>query len=244
MKLPARTVFNYILFALLFTSVCTVLGHAAVEYTVPDIAQTSTESPSAVFLIDPGHGGEDGGASVGNILEKDLNLTVSRNLADICTIFGQSVQLTRSSDKLLYDAYGDLDNYSGKKKTYDLRNRLRMAEESGAALFIGIHMNKFPQEKYRGLQVYYSPNAAGSENAANLIQTYTRKYLMPENERETKKATDAIYILDRIRMPAVLVECGFLSNPEECSNLCDPAYQVKLASAIFAGCTEWINAAQ
>ncbi|MBQ8332614.1 MAG: N-acetylmuramoyl-L-alanine amidase [Clostridia bacterium] len=241
MKLPARTAVNYVLFAFLFTSACMILGHAAVEYTVPEIAQASTESPSPVLLIDPGHGGEDGGASVGNILEKDLNLTVSRNLADICTIFGQNVQLTRNSDILLYDAYDDLEDYAGKKKTYDLRNRLRMAEESGASLFVGIHMNKFPQEKYKGLQVYYTPNAAGSENAARLIQTYARKYLMPENEREIKEATQAIYILDRIQMPAVLVECGFLSNPAECANLCDPAYQVKLAASVFAASMEWVS---
>lgn len=241
MKLPTRTIANYVLFAFLFTSACMILGHAAVEFAAPEIAQTSTDSPAPVFLIDPGHGGEDGGASSGDILEKALNLTVSRNLADICTIFGQNVRLTRTSDTLLYDAYSDLSDYTGKKKTYDLRNRLRMAEESGAELFIGIHMNKFPQEKYKGLQVYYTPNVSQSQSAAQLIQTYSRNYIMPWNEREVKRANQAIYILNRIQMPAVLVECGFLSNPEECANLTDQAYQVKLASTVFAGAMEWLT---
>jgi len=172
-------------------------------------------------------------------LEKDLNLTVARNLADICAIFGQNVSLTRNSDTLLYDAFDDLEDYSGKKKTYDLKNRLRMAEESGASLFVGIHMNKFPQESSKGLQVYYTKNADGSENAARMIQNYAKTHLIPWNEREIKGATSAIYLLHRIRMPAVLVECGFLSNPADCASLTDPAYQRQLASVIFSACTEW-----
>ncbi len=242
MKLTARTAANYILFAFLFTSVCMLFGRTAVKYAGENAAQVSVQSETPVYLIDPGHGGEDGGAASGDILEKDLNLTVARNLADICTVFGQNISLTRNSDTLLYDAFGDLEDYSGKKKTYDLRNRLRMAEESGAALFIGIHMNKFPMESSRGLQVYYTKNADRSENAARIIQNYAKTHLMPWNEREVKAATSAIYLLHRIQMPAVLVECGFLSNPGECANLTDRGYQIKLASAIFCAAGEWTTA--
>ena len=243
MKLSTRTMTNYILFAFLFSSVCMIFGRTALKFASEDAAQVSVQSESPVLLIDPGHGGEDGGASSGEILEKDLNLTVSRNLADICTIFGQKAELTRNSDTLLYDAFDDMEDYGGKKKTYDLRNRLRMAEESGSSLFIGIHMNKFPQESSRGLQVYYTPNADRSENAARMIQNYAKTHLMPWNQREIKSATSAIYILHRIQMPAVLVECGFLSNPEDCANLTNREYQVKLASAIFAASSEWLASA-
>lgn len=242
MKLTARTVTNYILFAFLFTSVCMIFGRAAVKFATDDVTQVSVQSEAPVFLIDPGHGGEDGGAEASGVLEKDLNLTVARNLADICTILGHNVSLTRNSDTMLYDAYQDLEDYTGKKKTYDLRNRLRMGEESGAALFIGIHMNKFPREQYKGLQVYYSKNTAESESAARLIQNYTKTHIMPWNDREIKPSTSAIYILHRIQVPAVLVECGFLSNPGERQLLTEQAYQVKLASSIFAASAEWLTA--
>ena len=243
MKLTAKITAGYLICALLFISVCMIFGTAAVSYVTDPAAAVSVRSDTPVFIIDPGHGGEDGGAASGNILEKDLNLTVARNLADICTIFGQTVKLTRNTDTLLHDAFDDLEDYSGKKKTYDLKNRLRMAEESGAGLFIGIHMNKFPQESSKGLQVYYTPNADNSENAARMIQNYTKTHLTPWNSRETKKATSSIYLLHRIQIPAVLVECGFLSNPEECRNLCDPAYQAKLAAVIFSAASEWIGSA-
>lgn len=242
MKLSAHTVSSYILFALLFTSVCMIFGRTAVRLAVHDAAQTAVQSEIPVFLIDPGHGGEDGGAECSGILEKDLNLTAARNLADICTILGYNTSLTRTDDRMLYDVYGDFDNYTGKKKTYDLKNRLRMGEESGAALFISIHMNKFPQTNSKGLQVYYSVNTPSSENAAEMIQNYTKKHLIPWNERQIKPADSAIYLLHRIRIPAVLVECGFLSNPQDLENLTAPMYQVKLASCIFAASAEWLAA--
>ena len=100
-------------------------------------------------------------------------------------------------------------------------------------------MNKFPQEQYSGLQVYYSPNHEESQKIASFIQSYTRTYLQPENEREIKKATSAIYLLHRIQSPAVLVECGFLSNPEEAEKLTTPDYQCQLACMVFAAVTEW-----
>ena len=242
MKLSARTISSYLLFAFLFTSVCMIFGRTAVRYAAGESAPVSVQSESPVFLIDPGHGGEDGGAESDGVLEKDLNLTVARNLADICTILGHSVSLTRNTDTMLYDAFDDLEDYSGKKKTYDLKNRLRMGEESGAALFISIHMNKFPQQSSRGLQVYYSKNTPQSENAARLIQNYAKNYLMPWNAREIKPATSAIYLLHRIQIPAVLVECGFLSNGEDRQNLTDPVYQVKLAASVFAASAEWLAA--
>jgi len=242
MKFTARTVSGYILFSFLFTIVCMMFGRFAVEYATDAVTQVSVQSEPSVFLIDPGHGGEDGGAEVSGILEKDLNLTVSRNLADICTILGHSVNMTRSDDRMLYDAYQELEDYSGKKKTYDLKNRLRMGEESAAALLISIHMNKFPQEESRGLQVYYSDNTPSSESAARMIQNYAKKHLMPWNRREIKAATSSIYLLHRIKIPAVLVECGFLSNPQECRLLTEQDYQVKMAALIFAASAEWLTA--
>ncbi len=243
MKYTPRTVINYVIFTFLFS--CTAILIAGTALSRQD---TASETKSAIadaesqvqVIIDAGHGGEDGGASHGELIEKDLNLEVALCLSDIYALFGYNSSLTRADDRLLYDHFNDLEDYTGRKKTYDLRNRLRIAEESGASLFIGIHMNKFSIEKYNGLQTYYSPNTEGSNKVATLIQSYARKYLMPENDRSIKSATDAIYILNRIKIPAVLVECGFLSNPYERELLSTKEYRRKLAAVIFASSAEYL----
>lgn len=244
MKISPKIIMQYLLFAVLFAGASFVVGQAAIEYAEVSVgersAQAAAETSTPAVIIDPGHGGEDGGASVGEILEKDLNLAISENLCDIYAIFGYDVRTTRTEDTLLYDYFDDLEDYKGKKKTYDLRNRLRIAEESGAALFLGIHMNKFPQEKYKGLQVYYSPNEDSSREAAEMIQNYAKKFLNPDNTREIKQATQAIYILKRIKMPAVLVECGFLSNPEELALLTTAEYRRQVSASIFASTAEYL----
>ena len=207
---------------------------------------TSAEDAAApsrpIIVIDAGHGGEDGGASgEDGTKEKDLNLLVAQSLADILTAAGYDVRMTRTDDRLLYDLYGDLTDYTGHKKTYDLRNRLRFTEEAGADLLLSIHMNKFPQPQYSGLQVYYSPTAPESRTVAEVIRSYTKLYLQPENERETKAATSSIYLLHRIQRPAVMVECGFLSNVEELSRLKDDTYRRQLALVIACAAAESLS---
>ncbi len=207
---------------------------------------TSAEDAAApsrpIIVIDAGHGGEDGGASgEDGTKEKDLNLLVAQSLADILTAAGYDVRMTRTDDRLLYDLYGDLTDYTGHKKTYDLRNRLRFTEEAGADLLLSIHMNKFPQPQYSGLQVYYSPTAPESRTVAEVIRNYTKLYLQPENERETKAATSSIYLLHRIQRPAVMVECGFLSNEEELSRLKDDTYRRQLALVIACAAAESLS---
>lgn len=243
MKTTPRIVANYIIFAFLFAGAALIIGKTALLTNfVPktDSTPTIAEAESVQIVIDPGHGGEDGGANIADVLEKDLNLNVAKNLDAICAIFGYSAKMTRTEDTLLYDHYGDLSDYTGKKKTYDLRNRLRIAEEAGAEMFVGIHMNKFPQSKYRGLQVYYSNNTPDGEKIARMVQSYAKTYIAPDNQREIKSAGDSIYILKRITCPAILVECGFLSNPEECTALQSPEYRVQLAETIFASCAEYL----
>lgn len=240
MKQTQRIVLNYIIFTFLFMGASLIIGKTAYDSLTTETAGITEASPQEyVFVIDAGHGGEDGGAEVGGVLEKDLNLAISENIADICTLFGTNVKLTRSDDRLLYDYYGSIDSYVGKKKTYDLRNRLRIGEEAAPVLFVSVHMNKFTQPQYKGLQVYFSPNTPESEEAAEIIQSYAKKYLSPENERETKRATNAIYILKRITIPAVLVECGFMSCPDELAMLQTNEYREKTAAVIFSSCLEY-----
>ena len=199
----------------------------------------SAISNTVTYVIDAGHGGEDAGAiAYDGTLEKDLNLEIATLLCGLLELNGNNVKMTRDSDTLLYDYYNDLEDYTGQKKVYDLKNRLRIAEEYENSIYVGIHMNKFSVAKYKGLQVYYCPNNENSFDIASKIRDNTRLYLQKDNKREIKRADSSIYILNKANMPAVLVECGFLSNDEELTNLKDNDYRAKLAITIFSSILE------
>lgn len=192
------------------------------------------------FVIDAGHGGEDAGAvAPDGTLEKDLNLDIARALKVIFELNGNQVVLTREEDTLLYDRFGDLTDYTGQKKIYDLKNRLKIAEEKENSIYVGIHMNKFAQEKYRGLQVYYSSASNQSYQVAQSIQSTVKANLQPENERPLKRADSSIYILHRAKIPAVLIECGFLSNEGELELLKSQDYKSALALNLFAALVKY-----
>ena len=194
-----------------------------------------TPSQGTVLVIDAGHGGEDAGAiAEDSTLEKDLNLKISTLIKVLCDINGTKAVMTREDDRLLYDHYGDLKDYTGHKKEYDLKNRVRIAKELDECVFLSIHMNKFSSSKYSGTQIYYSKNNPSSELLARAIQNMTRAHLQPNNNRKIKPSGSSIYVLNSIDCPAVLVECGFLSNEAELERLKDDGYQAKLALTIFA----------
>lgn len=181
-----------------------------------------------IIILDPGHGGEDPGAiGVDGVLEKDLNLSTALRIRDLLIFQGYQVVMTRSDDRLLYDP--DLPT---SHKVQDLTTRLDYGKLYPSATFVSIHMNKFPDADCSGLQVYYSGNHAVSPVLAeNIQQSYTETF--PNAKvRAAKKATSAIFILHRIEIPAVLVECGFLSNPTENELLQTADYQKKLAALI------------
>ncbi len=215
------------------------LGRAA-EAPDPNTAGTAADPasapPIACIVIDAGHGGEDGGASsAAGVLEKDLNLSVAFALRDLFEAAGIPVIMTRTEDKLLYDRNVD---FHGRKKILDLAARRLAAERvaavsEGNSLFISIHMNAFPQTQYSGMQVWYGVGDPRSAEIARAIQSGAVAF-MPDNKRRIKAAGSNIYLLDRIRTPAVLVECGFLSNPEEAARLAREDYRHTLAAAIFA----------
>ena len=194
----------------------------------------------SVVVIDAGHGGEDGGASsAAGLLEKDVNLSVSFALRDLFEAAGIPVVMTRTEDTLLYDRNVD---FRGRKKALDLAARRIVAEKTaeaaaedgGASLFISIHMNAFPAPQYSGMQVWYGTGSTASAEVADAIQSASLS-LMPNNHRKIKAAGSSIYLLDRIKTPAVLVECGFLSNPDEAELLSKEDYQRAVAAVIFAG---------
>lgn len=199
-----------------------------------DGADTTDRFPWSCVVIDAGHGGEDGGAqSATGLYEKDVNLAVATYLRDYLEAAGIPTVMTRTEDKLLYDPTSD---YKGRKKVLDLAARLEIATSVPDSLFISIHMNAFPQTQYSGLQVWYSPAHPASEQVAGRIQAEALR-LDPGNHRRIKAAGSGIFLLDRLDTPAVLVECGFLSNPDEAARLGDAAYRRRLAFVIFTALT-------
>ena len=241
MKTGSRLSFALFLFS--FTAACVAFALISLSFckwSASDAATNIQDTPSLpVIIIDAGHGGEDGGAvSKNGTLEKDLNLSISKKLCDIFKAAGYEVVMTRETDTMLYDKNAD---YKGRKKELDLGKRVEIANSYENAIFISIHMNSFPDAKYSGLQVYYSKNHPGSAEVAENIQSTVRDALQKENGRQIKPAGQNIFVLDRIRIPAVLIECGFLSNAHECQKLSEEEYQKKLSLAIFLSVSKYID---
>lgn len=235
---------SFALFSIVFSVMVVFIGGLGTVYKNSGAIETNVSSNGDTcekikIMIDPGHGGEDGGASSSDgYLEKEANLAVSKKLEKLFVLFGYDIYMTREDDRQIYDMYNELEDYTGKKKVYDLKNRLRYTKETECDYFISIHMNKFSEEKYSGLQVYYSPENDGSMKFAEAIQRYSKMYLDKNNDRKIKKAGSNIYVMKKITIPAVLVECGFLSNTEEAKLLQTEDYQKKIAATIF---TSFIN---
>lgn len=195
-----------------------------------------TTSEPQTIIIDAGHGGEDGGAvGANNVLEKDLNLAISLLLSDLFTSAGYNVIMTRTDDRLLYT-----ENVKGTLKSQDLKNRFAISQQNPDSIFVSIHMNMFPQSYYSGLQVYYSPNHDASEVLAETVQSYVKQYLQPENNRQIKKSGTQIFLMKKITTPAILIECGFLSNYEEAELLADSKYRHMLACIIYCAVDNYI----
>jgi len=198
---------------------------------------TNDKIKDITVIIDPGHGGEDGGAvGLCGTLEKDINLEISLILHDLFTLVDIDAVMTRNTDNMLYT-----DVQSGRKKFYDLKNRVDFVDKYSNPVFLSIHQNKFPIEKYKGLQVYYSKNDPSGKELAECIQYNTKKLLQNDNNRMIKEAGRNIFVLDKLECPAILIECGFLSNTQEEKNLNNYEYQKKIAYIIFTSVIEYLS---
>ena len=197
----------------------------------------SAENKS-VIVIDAGHGGEDSGAiGVDGSLEKDLNLAIALLIGEELTARGYTVIYTRTEDKMLYLPE---ENIKGMRKISDLKNRCKVTEEYEDSTLISVHMNSYGASKYSGLQVYYSDNDAKSEVLARKIQGAVRENLQPQNKREVKNGS-SLYLLENAKGTAVIIECGFLTNPEECEKLSQKEYQKQLSFSIVCGIIEYMK---
>lgn len=193
-------------------------------------------------IIDPGHGGLDGGAvGVGGVVEKGINLSISLKLKKFFEASGYRVIMTREDDRSIYSSGSDTVR---EKKTTDIHNRFHFMEQYPKAIFISVHQNKFEQSQYSGTQVFYSANNDESKLLAGFIQSRVKSMIQNSNDRVIKPAGDNLYLLYHAKSPAVMVECGFLSNPDEASLLQNPDYQNKIAYAIYCGALDYFSGAQ
>ncbi len=227
---------RYISMALIiFGMIFAIWGSGRIYRSVQVMA---TPLGNKVILIDPGHGGIDAGASDNGAVEKELNLEIAIALKDYIEANGGVCYMTRVEDTNTADP----NRKNGlSQKMSDLKMRKKNIEDFKADVFVSIHMNKFSQSQYKGLQVFYDDNIEESKLLGESIQGSVKEILRDGNTRQAKATGDKIYVLKGNEIPSVLVECGFLSNSEEAENLKKPDYQKKIAWGIFRGIAKYFN---
>ena len=229
---------EFAIFCIISALISLILIIPMINFSFPLPSNSVVANSNITIVLDAGHGGEDGGAQGNGLIEKDLNLDITLRVATLLRKQGVNVVLTRETDVLLYDKNSD---YEGKKKYQDVRKRLEIANSCENPVLVSIHMNYFSQTKYSGLQVWYSKNDSRSKILANLIQSNVKSTLQENNTRAIKEATSSIFLLHNATFPAVLIECGFLSNPDEARALGDANYRQDLANTIFHSIMTYIS---
>lgn len=194
-----------------------------------------------VIIIDAGHGKPDEGAQSNNgTTEAETNLKIAFKLQNLLEQSGATVILTRSDENAIYDLSAETIK---QKKVSDIRNRVKIGNNSSADIFVSIHLNKIPEQQYSGWQCFFQTNNEKSQELAKSIQTNLNEAIQKENNRVAMKL-DKVYIMKQVQIPTAIVECGFLSNLEEEQQLLQDAYQDKLAWGIYNGIMEYFHQQQ
>ncbi len=223
--------------AWLIVTVLALSGCGAAESAVK--ANTNTELENGIkslrIAIDPGHGGIDRGASgtKTGVHEDVLNLAISQLLAKKFMLAGADVLLTRTTADVVYDEKGDT------LKRRDMNHRSKVIQEQDPHVMVSIHMNMYPNSKYKGAQTFYDKGSEEGRKLAQSIQQALRDGLPGDNKRDIKVGD--YFVLKITEQPSALVECGFLSNAEEEKNLSNPDYQQKVADCIFKGICSYLG---
>ncbi len=216
---------------ILFLALLCIVSFLIAKLFHPKAQDVAAEDAKCI-VIDAGHGAPDGGAEgKSGVLEKDLNLQIATRLSEKLAESGEHVLMTRADDRGLYE------NESAsirEKKREDMKKRVALSKAEGNLCLVSIHMNHFSDAKYSGPQVFYYTGSEEGRRLAESIRTAFLEEIGPHCTREVKPTSD-LYLLRESEIPAVIVECGFLSNAEEEALLCDAAYQEKIAHAICRG---------
>lgn len=209
---------------------------AAGSRAVTVIAESRPVERLHCVVIDAGHGGEDGGAvSCTGVPESGINLQIALRLDDLMHLLGYETVMVRTTDISVYTEGETLN----QKKVSDLKARVKLVNETENAVLVSIHQNTYSESRYYGAQVF-SASTDGSEELAKQLQAAFVSTVNPGSSRQAKKAT-GLYLFEHITRPGVLVECGFLTNPEEEAKLRTPDYQKDLCCVIAATLAQYLN---
>lgn len=205
---------------------CLLLAHFGSKAVTVMVENAPIEDRACV-VIDAGHGGIDGGAtSCTGVLESQLNLEIALRLEDLLHFLGHDTRMVRTTDTSIYTEGSTI----AAQKVSDLKERVKLVNETENALLVSIHQNTFQDDRYSGAQVFYASDTE-SQTLAKEMQSALIQYLNPGSKRQCKPS-DGIYLMQHIEKPGILIECGFLTNPEEEAKLRGKEYQQKLCCVI------------
>lgn len=222
---------------LLCCSAAALSKRAAIE--VAHLATNGRCLFNTVVILDAGHGGEDGGAiGADGTLEKDINLKTEKTLACLFHLFGVRFKETRNEDRSVGDQ--SLPTLRERKKS-DILTRYQLVNDTESSLLLSIHQNQFQESIYSGTQVFYAGHIPSSRQLAEQIQSAVSTLIQPANHREIKASDSHIFLLYRAKKPSVMIECGFLSNPDELALLKTQRYQLSLSFAVCCGLLNFLN---
>lgn len=230
---------NIIFITFTFCMCICVIGYAAFKMSDTSPVAYSVHQDDLTLILDAGHGGLDGGCSTSDgKVEKNINLNIAISVRDLSKLFGYNVETTRDIDKSIHDK-----GITGirNQKVSDMENRLKLFNKYTNSICVSIHQNTFSDPKFNGAQMFYSDKNESSEQLATIMQQQFVTNLQPYNQRETKLCGKELYLCYYCTNPAVMVECGFLSNPKEATELTNPDYQKKVAFTIFTGINKFTN---
>lgn len=218
------------------TAFCVLMCNAYNKVSMETAENKTIGDHKYKVIIDAGHGGEDGGtqASDGTI-EKDINLSIAQILRDMLIQGGFEVEMIREEDVSVGD--NSLETVRERKRS-DLEKRVEIYNSDESNIVLSIHQNNFSESKYNGTQIFYSDNTE-SQELSEYIRQAVVGLVQPDNERQCKPADDSIFVLRNAKVPAIIIECGFLSNPQELEKLKDYEYQKEIAFAIYMGFAEY-----
>lgn len=232
----SRKRLGIIIGAITFSMFAFIIANQNIDIKKDTVATVALPVTNKVIVIDAGHGKPDEGAQSSNgTTEAETNLKIALKLQSLLEQSGATVILTRSDEDAIYD----LDSKTLKqKKVSDIHNRVKIGNESSADIFVSIHLNKIPQQQYYGWQCFYKEGNEKSMNLAKQIQANLNEAIQKENKRVAMKLEN-VYIIKHVEIPISIVECGFLSNPEEEKQLLDDNYQNRLAWGIYNGIIDY-----
>ena len=224
---------------ILFILSCITISIVFFSYNNPVSIQTSsTPISNHVVILDAGHGLPDGGAEgEDGTYESTINLSIVQKLQKLLESSSCTVILTRSDENGIYELDADTIR---QKKVSDMKNRVEIGNNSNAEIFVSIHLNKIPSPKYSGWQTFYQLENENSKNLATSIQDNLNYAVQKENKRVPEKVPD-IYLAKNLQIPFTIVECGFLSNSNECEMLQTENYQEVLAWGIYTGIMDYFK---